>query len=81
MTYPLVMGIGRFLFDEEMKRADQLWKQRVDEPEVFEPTPARLRSMSRSKRKYVMLDASKGRIQEGKRGRGAKSITGRRCSR
>jgi hypothetical protein len=39
---------------------------------MFEPTPAQLRRMTRSKRKYVMIDACKARIQEGKRGRGAK---------
>lgn len=72
LAYRLVMGIGGFLFDEEVKRADELWNQRVDEPEMFEPTPAGLRRMNRAKRKYVMLDACKGRIQEGKRGRGAK---------
>ena len=32
LAYPLVMGIGGFLFDEEMKRAEQLWKERVDNP-------------------------------------------------
>ena len=67
----LTLAIGKRLFDQEMKRAEELWELRHKEPERFEPTPARLRKMQRSKRVYVMMDNSKLGIQEGKRGRGA----------
>ena len=72
LAYPLVEGIGRHLCDEETRRAEQLWKLRFSNPEMFEPTPAQLRQMKRCRRKYVMMDNCKARIQEGKRGRGAK---------
>ena len=67
----LTFAIGKRLFDQEMKRAEQLWELRYKEPERFEPTPARLRQMRRCRRIYVMTDNSKLGIQQGKRGRGA----------
>jgi hypothetical protein len=75
LAYQVVMGIGDALFKEEMSRADELWEMRHNQPEMFEPTPAELRKGHRSKRIYVMLDNSKVRIQEGKRGRGAQKRT------
>ena len=72
LAYRVVMGIGRSMVDCEMERAEALWKARSEHPEQFEPTPAQLRKMPRADRVYVMMDNSKARIQEGKRGRGAK---------
>lgn len=70
----LTVAIGQQLFDMEMKRANELWDLRYKEPELFEPLPARLRQMKRSRRVYVMTDNSKLGIQEGKRGRGAPKL-------
>jgi hypothetical protein len=70
----LTMGIGTRLHREEMELAEQLWKERAEEPEKFEPTPAVLRTMPRRKRVYVMTDNSKVGIQPGRRGRGAPKI-------
>lgn len=70
----LTVAVGKRLFDQEMKRAEELWKLRYEKPEAFEPVPARLRSMERSRRVYVMTDNSKMGIQEGKRGRGAPKL-------
>ncbi|MFH2005300.1 MAG: ISKra4 family transposase [bacterium] len=75
LAYRVVMGIGRSLADREMARAEACWKARSECPEDFEPTPAELRKRTRAKRIYVMMDNSKARIQEGKRGRGAKKRT------
>ena len=73
LAYPLVMGIGEKLYDEEMEKAERLWKLRYEDPLKFEPTPAVLKNAKdRVDRIYVMLDSCKARIQEGKRGRGAK---------
>jgi hypothetical protein len=71
LAYRVVMGIGKALVDTEMTNAEERWKARSERPEDFEPTPAELRKRSRAKRIYVMMDNSKARIQEGKRGRGA----------
>jgi len=71
LAYRVVMGIGRSLVDCEMERAEALWKARSKRPQDFEPTPAQRRKMPRANRVYVMMDNSKARIQEGKRGRGA----------
>ncbi len=75
LAYPLVMGIGNQLHTQQMDKADELWKERQTNPEKFEPTPAVLRQKERAQRIYVMMDNSKVRIQEGKRGRGAKKRT------
>jgi hypothetical protein len=75
LAYRVVMRLGRSLYTAEQRRAEELWALRHQEPERFEPTPAELRRRSRARRLYVMLDNSKGRIQEGKRGRGATKRT------
>jgi DNA-directed RNA polymerase subunit RPC12/RpoP len=75
LAYRVVMRIGRTLSDAERRRAQDLWVLRHQEPERFEPTPAELRKRPRARRLYVMLDNSKVRIQEGKRGRGATKRT------
>lgn len=71
LAYRVVMGIGKSLVEGELKRTEALWKARSERPQDFEPTPAQLRKMPRAERVYVMMDNSKARIQEGKRGRGA----------
>jgi hypothetical protein len=63
--------IGRQLYEMEMQRADELWRLRLEQPEIFEPPPAQLRSSKQLKRVYVMEDASKVGVQNGKRGRKA----------
>jgi hypothetical protein len=78
LAYRVVMGIGKAMVASEMDRAEQLWKARCERPEDFEPTPAELRKRPRAKRVYVMMDNSKARIQEGKRGRGAVKRTKQR---
>ncbi|MBU2431883.1 MAG: hypothetical protein KKH99_14415 [Proteobacteria bacterium] len=75
LAHEMVTGIGGQLHEREMARAETLWKRRETHPEEFEPTPAALRKRERADRLYVMLDNSKVRIQEGKRGRGAKKRT------
>jgi len=75
LAHRLLMKLGGALYDEEQQRAEQLWQLRHEEPELFEPTPAALRKRERASRIYVMMDNSKARIQEGKRGRGAKKRT------
>jgi hypothetical protein len=75
LAHRMVMGIGGKLHGREMARAKELWARREKHPEEFEPTPAALRKKKRTDRLYVMLDNSKVRIQEGKRGRGAKKRT------
>jgi len=75
LAHGLVTDIGGDLYQREMKRAEALWERRETHPEEFEPTPAELRKLERADRLYVMLDNSKVRIQEGKRGRGAKKRT------
>jgi len=75
LAHRMVMSIGGKLHKREMDRAKELWKRREKHPEEFEPTPAELRKRNRADRLYVMLDNSKVRIQEGKRGRGAKKRT------
>jgi hypothetical protein len=75
LAHRMVMGIGGTLHEREMTRAKELWKRREKHPEEFEPTPAELRKRERADRLYVMLDNSKVRIQEGKRGRGAPKRT------
>ena len=73
LAYPLVMDIGEKLYDEEMEKAERMWKLRYTDSLKFEPTPAVLKNTeNRADRIYVMLDNCKARIQEGKRGRGAK---------
>jgi hypothetical protein len=63
--------IGRRLVEMEMKRAEDFWKLRLERPDIFEPPPAQLRQCKRHKRIYVMEDASKIGVQDGKRGRNA----------
>jgi len=63
--------IGRRLYEMEMKRAEDLWRLRLERPDIFEPPPAGLRQSKRHKRIYVMEDASKVGVQNGKRGRKA----------
>jgi len=63
--------IGRQLYEMEMRRAEELWKLRLERPDIFEPPPAQLRQSKRLKRVYVMEDASKVGVQNGKRGRKA----------
>lgn len=75
LAHRMVTDIGGDLYEREMKRAEELWERRATHPEEFEPTPAELRKRERADRLYVMLDNSKVRIQEGKRGRGAKKRT------
>jgi len=75
LAHRMVMGIGGKLHMREMARAKELWKRREKHPEEFEPTPAALRKRERADRVYVMLDNSRVRIQEGKRGRGAPKRT------
>ena len=72
LAYPLVMGVGQKLYDDEMKKADRMWKLRHEEPLHFEPMPTGMEAKKRPGRVYVMMDNCKARIQEGKRGRGAK---------
>jgi hypothetical protein len=67
----LTRSVGESLVKMEMKRAEELWKLRHEQPERFEPTPAELRRIERHERVYVMMDSSKAGIQQGKRGRGA----------
>ena len=71
LAHRMVSGIGGQLYEHELARAEALWQRRETHPEEFEPTPAKLRQRERADRLYVMLDNSKVRIQEGKRGRGA----------
>ncbi|MCP4378020.1 MAG: hypothetical protein GY794_17830, partial [bacterium] len=63
--------IGEQLVEMEMNRAEELWKLRLERPDIFEPPPAQLRQSKRHKRIYVMEDASKVGVQDGKRGRKA----------
>lgn len=71
----LTMGIGTRLYREELQRAEQLWRERVEQPEKFEPPPAVVRSLpNRRRRVYVMTDNSKVGVQPGKRGRGAPKL-------
>jgi hypothetical protein len=70
----LTFTIGTRLFEAEMQRAQVLWDQRLTRPEVFEPTPAQLRTLERHERVYVMTDNSKVGLQEGKRGRHAPKL-------
>lgn len=63
--------IGRRMYERDMRRADELWRLRLERPELFEPPPAQLRQSKRLKRVYVMEDSSKIGIQQGKRGRKA----------
>ena len=70
----LTFTIGTRLFEAEMKRAKKLWEQRVTHPEIFEPVPAKLRTIKRHERIYVMTDNSKIGVQEGKRGRNAPKL-------
>ncbi len=67
----LTFDIGTRLFASEMKTAETLWSQRVELPELFEPPPAKLRTLERHQRVYVMTDNSKVGLQNGKRGRKA----------
>jgi hypothetical protein len=70
----LTFTIGTRLFTAEMQRAQALWDQRLTQPEVFEPTPAQLRTRERHERIYVMTDNSKVGLQEGTRGRNAPKL-------
>jgi hypothetical protein len=70
----LTLAIGGQLYKAEMERAEELWKLRYEQPELFEPVPAVLRRMKRHDRVYVMMDNSKVGLQEGKRGRGAPKL-------
>ncbi len=63
--------IGRELQCQQTDRAEFLWRQRTENPELLEPVPAVLRTIERKKRVYVMVDDSKIGIQDGPRGRGA----------
>jgi hypothetical protein len=67
----LTFEVGTRLFAAEMKNAEMLWSQRSEHPELFEPPPAKLRSIERHERVYVMTDNSKVGLQKGKRGRKA----------
>jgi len=67
----LTFMIGRRLVEMEMQRAEELWKLRLERPDIFEPPPAQLRQSKRHKRIYVMEDASKIGVQNGQRGRKA----------
>lgn len=67
----LTFRIGMRLFAKEMHQADELWQQRVEHPEIFEPPPAQLATMKRLSRVYVMADNSKIGVHNGKRGRKA----------
>jgi hypothetical protein len=70
----LTFDIGTRLFAAEMKKAEQLWILRSQNPETFEPPPARLRAAERHSRVYVMTDNSKVGLQNGKRGRKAPKL-------
>ena len=70
----LTFTIGTRLFEVEMQRAKTLWEQRATNPELFEPVPAKLRTIERHERIYVMTDNSKIGVQEGKRGRNAPKV-------
>ena len=67
----LTFTIGTRLYEAEMARADALWLSRCEQPELFEPPPAKLRQLKRHKRVYVMTDNSKIGIHQGTRGRHA----------
>jgi len=70
----LTFTIGTRLFEAEMERARTLWEQRETNPALFEPVPAKLRTMERHERVYVMTDDSKIGLQEGQRGRNAPKL-------
>ena len=66
LAYALTMRMGEVLEKWQRAEAERVWQLRLSEPEVFEPE-----QVERQRTVYVMLDDSKLRIQEGKRGRGA----------
>ncbi len=70
----LTFDVGTRLFAAEMSNAEKLWSQRCENPETFEPPPAKLRQIERHKRVYVMTDNSKVGLQNGKRGRNAPKL-------